>query len=435
MLRHFGLLLGGRTGGAILGLAATALTARGLPAAEFGLVVLVHAYALLFQGLFNPHSFEAVVRFGVAGARRADRRRLVAAFLRLDLAGALAGAAVAATLAPAAGALLALPAEAVVWAAAYSSVIALSPSAAMTGVLRLYDRFDRLAQQSLIRQLLRLAGVAIAFGLGAGPAGYLIAWYASLAAEQLWLLAWGWRETRRRLGRLRLGGAGARPLAVAYPGVWRYAAAAYGQSLIDLANKQVLTLLVGGLLGPAGAGQYRLAREVAKVFAWPVALVREAMLPELARLWPENRHRMLQLTARACAIAALAGAAIWTLVHLGAERVLATLAGPAYLDAAPLTSLLVAAALLELTGAPMRPAIFASGRPGAVLRVSTLALALHFALLLALTPGLGLLGPGFAALAGAGLSLGGLAGFVWLRLRRAGPGAPPATARPPARRP
>ena len=408
MLRNFGLLVVGRAGGAVLGLAATALTARGLGAGDFGLLVLVHTYALLFQGLFNPHSYEAVVRFGVNSGDQRQRRLLLAAFMRLDIAAALLGCVIAIGLVAAAKPLFGWSDQAAGWAIAFSSIVALSPVATMTGVLRLHDRFDLLALQSGIRQMVRLAGVSAAFWWQAGPGWYLLAWYLGLLVEQLWLLGWGWRETHNRVGTLDLWRTRWAHLIAKFPGIQRYTAAAYGQSLVDLGNKQVLTLLVGVVLGAEGAGLYRLAREVAKTVAGQVIMLREAMLPELARLWPQDQSRFLRLTTRTCASAAATGAVLWLVVHFWADTAIIALVGQSYAAAAPLMSFLVAAAALDLTGSPLRPAIFAMGRPGAVFRINATAIGLHALLLPFLAGHFGLYGAGVAAICAAAVSVTGL---------------------------
>lgn len=423
VLRNFGLLLGGRATGAVVGLAATALTARGLSPAAFGTVVVIHTYVLLFQGLFNPHSFEAVVRYGVHLREPAGLSRLLRGFLRLDVAGALAGFVGAAGAAPLAGELLGWSAREVGWTMVYSAVIAFSPVATMIGILRLYDRFDLLALQATARHVVRIAGVGTAYAAGAGAVWYLAAWLAGLLVEQLWLLGWGRRELRRRLGALQRPPAGQGALSAAHPGIWRFAAGAYGQGQLDLANKHLLTLLAGGVLGPQGAGLYRLAREIAKAIAWPVVLLREALLPDLARLWPDHRQRFVRLTLRACLASGVPGIALWLAVHLYGGALLSGLAGAAYTAAAPLMSLLIGAATLELIGSPLRPAAFAMGYPELAFRISLAALAVNVGLLLAVTPALGLIGPGIAALAAAALGLIGLSAVFLTLLRRSRPRA------------
>ena len=65
ILGNFGVLIRARGIVALLAFAATALTARALGPAEFGIVVVVHAYTLVVRGLLNFQPFEAIVRYGV----------------------------------------------------------------------------------------------------------------------------------------------------------------------------------------------------------------------------------------------------------------------------------------------------------------------------------------------------------------------------------
>ena len=53
VLKNFGVVLRGRGIAAVLTLSATALMANALPAAEFGLVILLHTYVLAVRGILN----------------------------------------------------------------------------------------------------------------------------------------------------------------------------------------------------------------------------------------------------------------------------------------------------------------------------------------------------------------------------------------------
>ena len=96
LLKNFSWLAGGRTSGALMTLAATALAARTLGAAEFGLVVMIHAAALLTRNVINVRTSDAVIRFGVPLAeegRGAELKGLLRSLVRVDLvAGTIASA-------------------------------------------------------------------------------------------------------------------------------------------------------------------------------------------------------------------------------------------------------------------------------------------------------------------------------------------------------
>jgi O-antigen/teichoic acid export membrane protein len=65
ILGNFGLLVRGRGIAAVMSFGATALMARSLGPAEFGMVVLIETYALLARGLFSFKQFQGIVRYGV----------------------------------------------------------------------------------------------------------------------------------------------------------------------------------------------------------------------------------------------------------------------------------------------------------------------------------------------------------------------------------
>ena len=69
-----------------------------------------------------------------------------------------------------------------------------------------------------------------------------------------------------------------------FPGIWSFVRTLYWQSNLELAQRHGLILLAGAMLGPAGAGMFRIAREFADVLAKPVVVVRQAVFPDLARL-------------------------------------------------------------------------------------------------------------------------------------------------------
>jgi len=406
VLRNFGLLFGGRAGAALFALAATALTARALAPAAFGLVVLIHAYTLLFRGLANLQSQEAVVRF-VSASQSSEAGRVLAAvlrrFLALDLVLAVAGYGLAVAAAPLAAVLLDWTGPVRAWVVVYASIILVSPSATLIGLLRVYNRYDLLAVQPLLRQLVRLGGVVTAVLLEAGMAGFLAAWYAGLVCEQCWVIGMGWREKRRRLGALQAGRG--EPLVNLCPGIARFAAYSYGQGLLDLATRQLTTLFIGGLLDARSAGYYRLARELTKALAQSVTMIREALLPDLARLWAQDPGAFRGLVVRTGGIAGGVGLALVVVLFFAAEPLIVALMGPSYAAAAPLLMLLMLAAVADLVRAPLRPALYAIGRNDRVFRINLLALGLSFSLLFALTPALGLMGAGLAAIVASSIAL------------------------------
>lgn len=414
---NFGWLLGGRGTAAVIALAATVLTARALGAELFGMVVLIHTSALVIRQLCKIKTAEAVIRFGVPLRDRGDEaawQQLLGGLFRLDLATAGLAAAVAlAVNALAAPALDVAPAlqQAAWW---YALALACSCTSTAKGALRVYDRYALLGALLAAGPAARLAGVATAHALDAPAAWYVLAWAVGLLVEDLVILA----VAGRVLGRSGLSLTGSlRAACDAAPGLKGFLVVLYWQSNLDVFPRQAATLLVGAWFGAAGAGVFRLARDIAEVLGKPVALLRQAIFPDLSRLWLRDPGRFLGLTARVSG-AMLGVGCVFVVAALAAGGpLLAWLAGPEYRAGAGVLALLLAAATLELGGASLRPACYTVGRAHAVLWIQAGALACYFPVFFLLAEPVGLVAAGWAAVAMAAVSLGGVAWLLWRTLR------------------
>jgi O-antigen/teichoic acid export membrane protein len=182
----------------------------------------------------------------------------------------------------------------------------------------------------------------------------------------------------------------------------------YWQSNLDVFPRQAVTLLVGAWFGPAGAGVFRLARDLAEVLGKPVALLRQAIFPDLSRLWQQDVGRFLSLTVRVSVALLAIGSVFVAAALVAGGPLLAWLAGPEYRAGAGVLALLLGAATLELGGAALRPASYTLGREGAVLTIQAVALILYFPVFFALAGTIGLDAAGWAALTVAAVSLTGL---------------------------
>jgi O-antigen/teichoic acid export membrane protein len=410
LLTNFSWLAGGRTTGAVLALIATALAARTLGADGFGLVVLIHAGALMLRQLCNVKTSEAVIRYGVPLAeesRVGELKGLILRFVRIDLLAAgiaaLSGAVILMFFAERLG----MPAELKGVAAVYVVVLLPAITGTAKGALRLLDRFGALSAQLAIGPAARLVlVVALMFSpFATVPAAYVLAWATAYLVEQAY--TW-WRAYRSFL---RYYGA----VATEKPDLDRrdvreFLFTVYWQSTLDAAPKQAATLLAGAFLGSAGAGLFALARELAEVLAKPVTLLRQVVFPDLARLWRNDVPRFIRVTWRTGAVTAGIGLAVVAVAFVAAEPLLEALAGAEFGAAAPLLTLLLLAASIDLAGASLRPASYVMGRARALLKVQIVATLVYltgFALLVQMLglPGIGIASIGSALVGIIGASL------------------------------
>lgn len=417
ILRNFGLLLRGRGIAAVLAVAATAATARALGPEGFGIVALVHAYVLFVRGLLNFQPFEAVVRFGVPlleGGRPQALKRLLLACVKVDALTSLAAAALAIAAAPLAGWWLDWERPVVLAAMGYSAALLASGDGTAKGLLRLFDRFDALGNQLTVGPLLRAIGAGLAWSLHAGLWAFIAVWALAYWAENLYLIARGWWEYRQRIGgSLRVpreAAAGEEE----FPGLRRFLWITYWQSNLDLLFKHLPTLLAGALLGSAGAGLFRLARDLAGVLAKPAVLVRQVVFLDLTRAAHRGDAEFAHIAYRTALIGGAVGLLFVLVSMLVGAPLLEHFVGAQFLAAAPVLSLLLLGSAFDLAGAPLRSAAYAIGRAGGLLRIHIATTALYLVLFAVLTEWHGLPGAGVAT---AIASAAAVAGAVWLLWR------------------
>ncbi|MCB1684227.1 MAG: lipopolysaccharide biosynthesis protein [Pseudomonadales bacterium] len=409
LIANFGLLVGGRTMGAVLALAANALAARTLGVEEYGLVVMVQATAMLIRQLVNLKTGEAVIRYGVPLAedgRVAELKGLLLRFVRLDLTVSLLAAVAGAVLLIFFAEQLGLPAELRLAASCYVPVMLLSVTGTANGTLRLLDRFGTLSTQLAVGPAVKLGAVAL---LLLSPwrsevSAYLMVWALAYFVEQ----AYTWWRSYRAF-RNQYGGVKASRIPLDPGDVRSFLFTVYWQSTLDAAPKQVATLLAGTLLGSAAAGLFAFARELANVLAKPVSILRQVVFPDLARLWRNDLPRFLNVTWRTGALTGGVGIAVAVLSIFAARPLLVLIAGTEFAAAGLLLTLLLTAAAVELSGATLRPAGYVMGRARALLKVQILATAVYLGAFAGLVPILGLTGVGAASIATALVNLIGCA--------------------------
>lgn len=414
LLTNFSWLAGGRSAGAVLALAATALAARTLGAEAFGLVVMVHAAALTVRQLCNVKTSESVIRYGVPLAeegRIGELKGLVIRFVRIDLGTAMLAASVAGVILLFFAERLGLPAELRMPAALYVVALLTSITGTARGTLRLLDQFGTLSAQLAIGPAVKLTGVILVLLTPArtSVAAYLAVWVLAYFVEDVY--AW-WRAFRAF--RLQYGEVKTLAPVLDRAEVRSFLFTTYWQSTLDAAPKQVATLIAGSFLGSAGAALFAFARELAEVLTKPVSLLRQVVFPDLARLWRNDVHRFLRVTWRTGAITAGIGLAVVLVSVVAGGTVLTALAGQDFAAAALLLTLLLLAATVELAGASFRPAAYVMGKARALLNMQIVATLTYLGAFVTLAPLLGLSGVGLASLLSATLMFFG-SGYLVLQ--------------------
>jgi len=388
--------------------------ARALGPEEFGLIVLMHTYVLAVRAFFNLKPAETFVRFGVPLMDAGDTsalNRLLGLVRSFEWVTMLIACMTAVLFAPLATQWFGLPDSAGAILMAYSLVLLASAVGTARGFCRATERFDVLRTAQVIGPAVRLVGVVLAWYLGASWEYFALAWALSLAASYVFV----WRRGTRLMS-----AAGYAPQHLPwrragseFPGLPGFTGVVYAQGILDQLPRHLITLLIGGFLGAASAGLYRVAREIADVLAKPVLLIRQAAFTEITRLGEEGRGALSGVFRRYGLRLLLPALVLVGLASVFREQLLAAVGGHAYTEAGVLLVLLLVAAAIELVGAVLRPLAYAHGKASVALRVQVLAMLTYLVCFIALSGVYGLNSVGLAAVAAACVTLATLGVLVW----------------------
>ncbi|MDH4018869.1 MAG: hypothetical protein OEU84_04645 [Xanthomonadales bacterium] len=407
VLKNFGVVLRGRGIAAVFNVVALALMANALSPVEFGLVVLLHTYVLAIRGFLNFRTFEAIVKYGVPLHASGDNdglRKLLRITTSIDVIASIIATLLGIAAASITGKFVHWDTQMVTTAAIYSLTLLTTATGTPNGILRLYDRFDVLGIWYTISPGIRFFGVVCAWFFDAQMLVFIGVWAAAFIFENIWIYLRGHREVHQHMSESIWRGFRLRELRETSSEFRHFMGVIYWQTNVDLLPKHLAVLLAGSLLGPAGAGMFRLANDFSTVLSKPGLMLREVLFPDLSRMLHNKEAGFHELGYKAVRIAGASGLLMVLLsIPLGAP--ILGIIGQDYTPAAPLMTLMLLAATFELAGSPLRAAAYALGGAGTVLRIYALSSFVYLSLFYVFTPPLGLIGPGIAASIGGALTL------------------------------
>ena len=411
VLTNAAVLLSGRVANALMGLAAIALTGRALGLTGFGVLILIHAFAQFLGETVKFQSWQTILHFGarpLAEGRRTQFQRVLRFSLTLDAIGAVVGVAAGLLTTIWFGDRLGLASGDQPAAALYVLSVAFMVSATPMGLLRLLDRFDVLARQTALIALVRLVGCLICFAVQAPMPVFLFFWGAGVVAGFAYIAWAAWGELARRDLLEGFSWRGGR-LTEGMPGAWRFAWSTNLSATVEVAFTHVITLAIGGLVGPAQAALWRIGRQVADALAKPARLLTASLYPELARLHAGEGGSagMWRLAQRVAVLAGGLGLVLMLVALGGGEWLLRLTMGAQFGAAATLMTWQVGAAVIGLVALPFEPMLVSQGRAGTALWVRLVVSVVYLAALAPVVTRFGALGAAVTlVIASAAMALG-----------------------------
>jgi len=401
VVRNLGWLVASRGVLAVLSLFYLAIATRSLGLVGFGRFALIIGAAQALAGLVTFQTWQVVVRYGMDPMNRGDDGELADLFrasLLLDLASAALGTLLAAVILAVWGEAFGIGPTLKRATLVFVVVQLLTIRSTPLGILRLRDRFKDSAIGDSITPVTRFLGAGAIALLHPTVQGFLGAW----AVAEILTAAGYWRLMVRS-GDLALIRRGRSPLRYLRDraGLVRFALSTNASATLGLSTKQVPLLVVGAALGPAAAGTFRLASQLAQALAKVSQLLSRAAFPELVRAAQGTRAAALRrLLARMAAAGLAAGAVILAVVWLVGDDVLRLVGGNGYVSAYPVLLWMSLAGCTELATFGLETVLTARGRAGTVFLARAVSVVVILAAAAWALPVLGTVGMAVAVAAG-----------------------------------
>ena len=424
VLQNLGWLLASRGVLAVLSLVYLGIATRTLGIHDFGRFALITGAAQGLATLVGFQTWQVVVRYGVDHRTVGDEAalgRLYRACMLFDAASALAGVAIAALVLVGWREKLGIPPTLMRDTLIFTMAQLLTVRSAATGILRVSDRFAQAAAADSVTPLVRLLGAIAAAMFAQSLHAFLWAWAAAeiaTGAAYWWLLARSGDAARVWQARLDR-----RALLDDNPQFVRFMLSSNLTSSLGLAAKQLPLLLVGGFAGPAAAGAFRIAVQLAQGLAKLAQLIARAAFPEVVRavrLTPPGE--LAPVLGRMFRASSGAGLVILAAIVLIGRPLLVLIGGDrAFAEAYPLLLWLAAAGCIDLAVVAFEPVLLAANRSATAVASRGAGIAAQIPVTLVLLPMIG------AAGASIGVFVSSLIGAVFLSatvVRYARSGAP-----------
>jgi len=368
-MRNAGILLGGSGIGAVLGFLTTVFAARQLGLQNYGILLLIHSFAGALATGTRLQTWQPMVQFGTALYEAQERSRfqtLLRHCLLLDGAGAMAAVVI--------GVPTSLLCSHYLGWGGYGKTTALYVTCALfmntgatIGVMQITNRYKMAVIADNMGALIRFVGALMGFLLHWPLTYFLIFWYFSIVTAFLadGLLLWRLTKLIPSLEGFRLTSV---PWLSRQFGFWRLLlVTSADQALINLASR-VDILIVGSLLGGAGAALYRVATQVSDALMQPAIFLSPALYPEFVRLREQRDWANLRrITWRICRLLSAFSVPVLIVMYFAGATILALMLGEHIPHTRELLLWMTAASVIGLWTIPLEPLLISLGRAKTVL--------------------------------------------------------------------
>lgn len=368
-------LLWGEVGKSLFTLGTLALTARTLGVADFGALAILTTTLAIITQFVTFSSWQMVLSYGAQAFKESNAKAyqdIVGFALFLELVMSCAGFLILFLLSDYLVGLFQLS-EAVAPILPWLGLLFI-PSAVSgiaDGTLRLTDRFSVISVMNVVPKFIKFLIVCYLFWIKAGLDIFIYSMFFTTTFNSLMRLGFAWHYFKKDIKTLNTQAADKiiepwekGKLYAPKQGAWKFAFGLYTDSCLGMGTQQLGTLFLGALVGPTGAGLYRIAEKISTIVASPVnKLMMPAVFTDMAHLNAQKnykavRHMVFKLGT------AMGGAALVVLMILAVtgKPLLALFAGPEFVAAYGTMLVLVLNIVLWSTTFTLYPLIMTSGK-------------------------------------------------------------------------
>lgn len=390
-----GKILCGSTMGAVMTLAAAALSARTLGSTGFGNLVFIQALTMMAAQLLSFNTWQAIVTFGSHAMQRKDDdalHRLLKLSLLLDLGAGITAFLLLKIIAGSVVSFLNWPENTANLLHQYAPVAILGSSSAAAGTLRLFNRFGMLAAASLTAPFLRLigscAGFASGFDLGQFTGIYLV---AAIIGQVVLIIA-----ATSVAGRNHLQSIIQQPLRELIPtfrSIRSYILITNLHSSVKTLTREADQIIIAAFIEPAGLAQLKIARYFAMLLPMLADPLYQTLFTEFSRLHAESKRvefwALLKKSAYTGLFIGLGASAIFCIIG---KSLIMALFGDEYASVMPVALIFILAYTLALAGLPLQPAMLARGQPQISFKINLISTIIYLALTVLLSRSYGISG-------------------------------------------
>ncbi len=390
-----GKILCGSSLGALMTLAAAALSARTLGPSGFGSLVFIQALTMMVSQLLSFNTWQSIVTFGSRAMQREDEealQRLLKLSFLLDLVTGIASFLMLRIIAGPVVSLLNWPENITFLLQQYAPAAILAGSSTAVGILRLCNRFGLLAAASLTAPFLRLVGSSAGFAFSFNLNDFTGIYLAAAISGQAFLIAVATAVT----GRHRLAGIIKQPfreLALTLKSIRGYILITNLHTSVKTLTREADQIIIAAFIDPAGLAQLKIARQFSMLLPMLADPLYQTLFAGFSRLHAESRNAEFAALLKKSAYAGLfIGLGVSGTFWIVGKTIIVTFFGDHYASAMPVTMIFMLAYTLALAGLPLQPAMLARGQPQVSFKINLISTIIYLTLTVLLSRSYGITG-------------------------------------------